>query len=150
MDYVIEGNEISVDQATKFNEEGYPNYKEWKCEIVDDRFCFDDTWYVLERDTQGNYSYVKYADNKDNKLIEVHVLDNGYAEYKPWDISFKFNNDWSLVKVSKKHQSDVIDRLDGESCEFDSKTITFSKDKTYDWYLANELLRIHKNHQSRA
>lgn len=150
MDYVIEGNEISVDQATKFNEEGYPNYKEWKCEIVDDRFCFDDTWYVLERDTQGNYSYVKYADNKDNKLIEVHVLDNGYAEYKPWDISFKFNNDWSLVQVSKKHQSDVIDWLDGESCEFDSKTITFSKDKTYDWYLANELLRIHKNHQSRA
>ncbi len=56
---------------------------EWKCEIVDDRFCFDDTWYLLERKNE-EYAYVKYADNKDNKLIEVYVLDNGYAEYRPW------------------------------------------------------------------
>ena len=64
--YVIEGNEISVDGAT--SEFSDPE-KEWKCEIVDDKFQFDGTWYVLERDGQGEYVCVRYADDKDNKLI---------------------------------------------------------------------------------
>ena len=65
MDYVIDGNEISIDQATELSGDD----KEWKCEIVDDKFQFDGTWYVLERDGQGEYVCVRYADDKDNKLI---------------------------------------------------------------------------------
>ena len=64
--YVIEGNEISVDAATS---EFLGTDKEWKCEIVDDKFKFDGTWYVLERDGQGEYVCVRYADDKDTKLI---------------------------------------------------------------------------------
>ena len=42
----------------------------------------------------------------------------------------------------KKHQSDVVDRAAHEWCEFDGTEIDFTEDKTYDWYLANELRRI--------
>ena len=143
IEYVIEGNEISVDPATtSFTDEE----KEWKCEIVDDRFCFDGTWYILERDSSNKYAYVKYADNKDNKLIELDVTEDGYAEYKPWGIQFQFNSAWTQVQVVQKHQSDVIDRLETERCEFDSTVITFDEEgnKTYDWYLANEILRIQR------
>lgn len=160
MDYVIEGNEISIDAATKVFDEtkddaDHAKYKEWKCEIVDDRFCFDDTWYLLERDDSGDYTYVKYADNKDNKLIELDVTPQGYAEYKPWEMQFQFNSTWTQVQVVKKHQSDVVDRLKDEWCEFDGTTeepnnIVFTEHKTYDWYLANEILRIQEMYQTQA
>ena len=70
MDYVIEGNEISIDDATS---EFSGGEKEWKCEIVDDRFQFDGTWYVLVRNASNNYVSVGYADNKDNILRDILV-----------------------------------------------------------------------------
>ncbi len=165
LDYVIEGNEISIDDATKVFDENATDdevsdndkgrYKEWKCEIIDDRFLFDGIWYVLVRDeTTNEYASVGYADNKDNKLNEISVVEKkvrigneevkyGYAEYKPWNISFQFSLDWREVQVVKKYQSDVIDKLTSERCEFGDATIDFSdENKTYDWYLANEILRI--------
>lgn len=66
LDYVIEGNEISIDAATS---EFSGDEKEWKCEIVDGRFQFDGIWYVLVKDGSNNYVSVGYADNKDNRLI---------------------------------------------------------------------------------
>ena len=51
----------------------------------------------------------------------------------------------------KKHQSDVIDRLSREWCEFDNREdIQIGKDKTYDWYLANEILRIQGRYASQS
>ena len=47
----------------------------------------------------------------------------------------------------KKHQSDVIDELTRERCEFDDG-IAITNDKTYDWYVANELLHIRDNSSS--
>ena len=76
-EYVIEGNEISIDAATKVFDETSTSadkgkYKEWKCDIVDDMFQFDGTWYVLAKnDDDGRYVSVGYADNKDNNLIEL-------------------------------------------------------------------------------
>lgn len=130
LEYVIEGNEISIPSVTKVFDETISEstadkgkYKEWKCDIVDDRFQFDGIWYVLVRDeTTNEYAFVGYADNKDNELKEISVVEKkvkigdeevkyGYAEYKPWNISFQFSLDWKKVQVVKKHQSDVIDRL---------------------------------------
>ena len=59
------------------------------------------------------------------------------------------------MQVVKKHQSDVIDKLETESCEFDGTAeephnIVFTEHKTYDWYLANELLRIQDNYQTQG
>ena len=175
LEYVIEGNEISIDDSTEVFDENATDaevsnkdkgrYKEWKCDIVDDRFQFDGTWYVLVRDeTTNEYAFVGYADNKDNKLREISVVEKtakigdeevkyGYSEYKPWNISFQFSLDWREVQVVKKHQSDVIDRLSKEWCEFDERNIKFPdtlhpEDKTYDWYLANEILRICQDYSS--
>jgi hypothetical protein len=122
LEYVIEGNEISIPSVTKvFDEtiaestEDKGKYKEWKCDIVDDRFQFDGIWYVLVRDARKNYVSVEYADNKDNKLIPLLVTMDGVAEYKPWELKFQFEtygaNAWKIVRAVKKHQSDVIDRL---------------------------------------
>lgn len=116
-------------------------------------FCFDNTWYLLERDDDGEYAYVRYADNKDNQLIEIYVTNEGYAEYKPWGITFKFDLDsnWSKVQVVKKHQSDVGDRLLWEWCDFDYRDdVEIGGDKTYDWYLANEILRVLGTHASQG
>lgn len=125
MDYVIDGNEISIDDATKVFDEtkddaNHGKYKEWKCEIVDDRFQFDGVWYVLSKNGSNQYVSVGYADNKDNKLVSVLVTEQGHAYYRPWNISFQFSDDWQKVQVVKKHQSDVIDRLKSEWCEFDA------------------------------
>ena len=145
--YVIDGNEISIPSVTQ-STEGKGKYKEWKCDIVDDRFQFDGTWYVLVRDeTTNNYVSVGYSDNKDNILRDILVTEDGYAEYKPWNIQFQFvttgASAWKIVNVVKKHQSDVIDRLKSEWCEFDEAEIDLSdENKTYDWYVANEILRI--------
>lgn len=124
MDYVIEGNEISIDAATKVFDEtkddaNHGKYKEWKCDIVDDRFQFDGIWYVLAKNGSNQYVSVGYADNKDNKLVSVLVTEGGHAYYRPWNISFQLTSDWQKVQVVKKHQSDVIDRLKEEWCEFD-------------------------------
>lgn len=49
----------------------------------------------------------------------------------------------------KKHQSDVIDRLKEEWCEFDDKVVDLSNsDKTYDWYVANELMYLQRNNSA--
>jgi hypothetical protein len=69
----------------------------WKCEIVDDRFNFDDTWYVIEKDTQGDYDYVRYADAKDNKLIQIYVTEEGYAEYNPWNLQTRQGSIWDFI-----------------------------------------------------
>lgn len=125
LEYVIEGNEISIPSVTQVfdenatddevSDEDKGRYKEWKCDIVDDRFQFDGIWYVLVRDARNNYASVEYADNKDNKLIPLLVTIDGVAEYKPWELKFQFEtygaNAWKIVRAVKKHQSDVIDRL---------------------------------------
>lgn len=69
--------------------------------------------------------------------------------YEPWNITFQFSDDWQQVNVVKKHQSEVIDRLETETCGFDGIEVKFDKDKTYDWYLANEILLIQKQNQSK-
>lgn len=104
---------------------------------------------MLVRDANSTYVSVGYADNKDNKLIEILVALKdgvGFAEYKPWNISFQFSDDWQKVQVVKKHQSDVIDELKDEWCEFDSRTdISIGTNKTFDWYVANELIHLQRN-----
>ena len=163
LEYVIEGNEISIPSVTQVFDETIDastaykgKYKEWKCDIVDGRFQFDGIWYVLVKDeARGNYASVEYADNKDNNLIELLVTTDGVAEYKPWELKFQFEttgtNAWKIVRVVKKHQSDVIDQLTKEWCEFDGpidrpSEYEFTPNKTYDWYVANELLKIHQQH----
>ena len=74
---------------------------------------------------------------------------SGYAVYEPWNITFQFSDDWQQVNVAKKYQSEVIDRLETETCRFDGTKVKFDKDKTYDWYLANEILLIQKLNQSK-
>ena len=77
------------------------------------------------------------------------MTSSGYAVYEPWNITFQFSDDWQQVNVVKKHQSEVIDRLETETCRFDGTEVQFDKDKTYDWYLANELLLIQRQNQSK-
>lgn len=161
--FVIYGNEIYMDNINDDEDETTPQFfngeTTWKCEIVDDRFNFDDTWYVIEKDTQGDYDYVRYADAKDNKLIQIYVTEEGYAEYNPWNLKFQFtttgDDKWRKVRVEQKHQSDVIDRLKDEWCEFDGTTeepnnIVFTEHKTYDWHLANEILRLGNMYMSKG
>lgn len=145
-EFVIEGNEISVDSATSSFDGNDPNEKEWKCDIVDDQFQYDGTWYVLAKDNNGNYVEVKYSDPEDNKLVTIYVTSSGYAEYKPWGLTFQFtttgSNAWKRIQVIKKHQSDVIDRFTDEWCAFDDVNVELTPDKTYMWWLANEIVRI--------
>lgn len=104
---------------------------------------------MLVRDATNTYVSVGYADNKDNMLIEILVAIKdgaGFAEYKPWNISFQFSDDWQKVQVVKKHQSDIIDELKEEWCEFDDRMgIGIDRNKTFDWYVANELIHLQRD-----
>ena len=149
-------NEVSVDSAT---ESFTGEEKEWKCDISDGQFHYDGTWYTLVKDDNGNYAEVQYSDPKDKKLVKIPVTDDGVAEYKPWGLKFQFevtgDNAWMLVQVVKKHQSDVVDRFVDEWCEFDGPvetptTYDITPDKTFNWYIANELVRIQKTYLSQC
>lgn len=62
-------------------------------------------------------------------------------------MEFRFSNDWNQVWIVKKYQTDVIDRLVDEWCEFDDAKdidnpaipIQITENKTFDWYLSNQI-----------
>ena len=152
LEYVIEGDEISIDGVTT---QFHGDEKEWKCSIVDDKFQFDGTWYVLVRDeTTNEYAFVGYADSKgDNKLQHIYVTSEGYAQYKPWNLTFQFvttgDSAWQKVQPIQRHQSEVLDRVSDEWCEFDDKqNVEIGVDKTYEWWLCDRILEILSLHPS--
>lgn len=65
------------------------------------------------------------------------------------NVTFKFNSQWSNVEVTLVHSVGVFDKLESEWCAFDDVDVSFTSDKTYEWYIANEILSLY-NGVSRA
>lgn len=147
IEYEIEGGKVvSVDNATQVFDEnatdsGYAPYKEFKGEIVKDemgdRIRIDGVWYVLEKES-GAYASLKYAGTLDSKMVEVPISE-GKGYFAPLDMHFEFNSEWNSVTVVKDYRVYVMDRLKEEGCQFDSYSMDFIDEKTYEWHLANKI-----------
>ena len=145
MDFKIEddGKRISVEKATTAFTSDTDDTKEFSQEIVGGRFKVMGLWYILEKDEEGRYVRAKFDKVDDSALKDIYIdPDSRDGRYDEWGITLQFSGDWSKVKVIKLYQTRVIDRVDDEWCEFDSSPSPITSDKTYDWYLANEIARI--------
>ena len=150
--YQIEDGRITVDSATeKFKDDE----KEFKCEISTDdngneMFCIDGVWYNLVKSGK-TYIKLQYAKVDDNRLQCIDIDENGTGRYEAWGITFKFMTTgadaWRKVYVVKHHQYIVEDILKREWCAFDDYAVSLDEEKkTYDWYLANEIIRLRRDH----
>ena len=84
--------------------------KEFRQEIVGDRFRIQGTWYVIRRNDAGKCIELSYSDQKDTELICIDVTTEGYGRYLPWGLEFQFNKsgsniDWNTLRVFKKVQA---------------------------------------------
>lgn len=150
--YQIEDGRITVDSATeKFKDDE----KEFKCEISTDdngneMFRIDGVWYNLVKSGK-TYIKLQYAKVDDNRLQCIDIDENGTGRYEAWGITFKFMTTgadaWRKVYVVKHHQYIVEDILKREWCAFDDYAVSLDEEKkTYDWYLANEIIRLRRDH----
>ena len=140
---------ISVDSATtKFHDDEM----EWKGEVQTDdrgneRISIDGLWYNLVKDDNGEYTELRYAGLDDNQLKKIDIVTEGENEgqgwYSLWNLHFQFSGDWTTVQVIKRHQTDVIDRLDEEWCEFDDVAgVKLDSNRTLAWHVASQLLSL--------
>lgn len=51
--------------------------------------------------------------------MKVQISTTGIGRYPSWGLEFKFNDGWSEVYVVRHCQTEVIDRVVREWCEFD-------------------------------
>ena len=152
---------LSVGRATSVWDDSKDDEKEFKCEISkndngDEQFHIDGVWYILEK-SGGMYSKLKYAKVDDNLLKRLPVTSDGYTEYRSADggthLQFQFDNssgsiNWDVIYVFRKYQTGVINRVSDEWCYFDDNpsTCAFTENKTFDWYLSNEICRMMKTY----
>ena len=160
-DYAIEVDEtgkairVRVDTAP-IPETDDEDYADYKCEVsLDDkgneRICMDGLWYVLVKE-DGAYTKLTFAEFDDKQFKKIDIITDGdkmgKGWYAPWGLQFQFDTStWRSVGVVKKHQSDIINRVVEEWCEFDEATTTpgvafFTPSKTFDWYVSNQLTHI--------
>lgn len=153
--YTIPEGEISyLENDNQF--EYYIHYKPVK--IVEEKFVVDDVEFYVVRESNGNVGpiksiYFNQFHGRDDASRETELMGSEVgdrvAHYGSLEIHF--NTEWNQATAIKKWQCDVVHRLLGEWCEFDEAEIDFSdSNKTYDWYLANEILRIQRKYQTQA
>lgn len=125
---------------------------EFRQEIVDDRFNIDGIWYVLVKDSSGEYAKVTVSETQDTNLVRIGVSPStdkrfiGICRYK--DLEFRFTSA-TEVYIVKFYHTNVVDRVKTEWCEYDdvpSSEFVFDDDRTFEWYYANKLLEMMKSH----
>ena len=138
---------LSIDGATEVFSE---DEKEFKCEIVNDRFKVDGVWYSLEREN-GAYSGLSYAGVDDYRLSQIPISSDGFGEYRKLGLAFKFQNstlgvDWNSISVVQNFQCSVVDRIKSETCAFDGVGFTIDEeDRSFKWNLLCVLRNLWNN-----
>ena len=116
----------------------------YRQEIVDNLFNIDGVWYRLIKDNNGKWSGIEYAYVEESLLRQIPVSSDGVAQFSRWGLTFKFNYSESdtNVQIIKDVQVDVKDTLLKEWCSFDGEDIEIDGNKTFEWNLATEILRL--------
>lgn len=121
-------------------------------QIIDNKFVINGIQYVLV--VEGNNKYIRYARLDDNRMIPMIVSydesGNGICEYRGQvdgeiKIQFGFNDsNPNKVDVIQHYRTNVINRVESETCSFDgkNKNIELDSNRTFEWYVANEILSI--------
>ena len=147
--YTVDGNgrvvlaDWDTDRQDEMWEDGeIPNVLEnqYVQEMDGNRFKVNGIWYVIEENE------IKYAKAEVSKLRKIYVGNDNMADYPERGVQFNFDNSWNSVVPVRRYSTNIQDRVVDEWCEFDnSNPMTlddFDKDRTFEWYLANEIVRI--------
>ena len=142
VDYELVVDE-QTNKATVLKIDRFQNFpdNQFKQELVDDRFEVGGIFYVLEKDDNNGYRFVRSSNGKDYDLIRV-LLDNGKGRHG--DIEFDFKSDDKLVIV-KYYQMNVIDKVASEWCEYDDVEVVIDQNRPFEWYLANAVADMYRN-----
>ena len=140
VDYVIEDGRVKVN-ATGVDGEPQKFDDEFCQEIVDGRIKVDGVYYVFHKE-KGEWKWLDFAKADDTKLKRIRVATNGLAEYKDGNMKFQFSKDWSRVQIIKDYSVVAMDHVYEEWCVFDDTNVEIDDDRTFEWYLANEVARM--------
>ena len=113
-------------------------------ELDDGKFTIEGRHYVVED------GYVKCTGVDDNLLVKIPINASGVGVYREWNLTFRVLQDANQIQVVGRHSADIKDKVVEEWCEFDDAKdidnpalpIRIAENKTYDWYLANEMQRL--------
>lgn len=146
VDYVIEGGRVRVN-ATGVDGEPQRFIDEFSQEIVDGKIKVNGISYVFHQE-DGEWKWIDFAKADDTKLRRIRVTTHGTATYEEGNMKFQFSSDWNRVQIIKNYYVEVMDRVTSEWCRFDNQSVTIDQDRTFEWYLANELIRFKEQYPS--
>ena len=87
------------------------------CDIRDNMFVLDGLWCVLD----DGGTEIQYAKVDDNQLKVQYFTQDGQSQWTDSGLRFKFSNDArNTVSVIRRVQSEVVDKVATEWCEYDN------------------------------
>jgi len=125
-------------------EDAFEGTTKYRQEIVDNLFNIDGVWYRLIKDNNGRWSGIEYAYVEESLLRQIPVSSDGVAQFSRWGLTFKLNYSEgdTNVQVIKDVSVDVKDTVLKEWCSFDDGNVEIDGNKTFEWNLATEILRL--------
>ena len=91
------------------------------CDIRNNMFVLDGLWCILSADE----TKIEYAKVDDNDLEVRYIAQNNETEWTNFGLKFKFASNGNSVSVIRRVQSEIVDKVDIEWCEYDDIQIDF-------------------------
>ena len=136
---------VGVDSTEVFDGESSEHkYNEYRQQVVDGLFNLEGIWFRLLKDDNG-YCGIEYAYVEDSLLRREIVSLDGSAQFKRWGLSFQFvygESGETSVVVVKRLSIVANDHVVDEWCSFLDEEHEIAGDKTFEWNLSNEILRL--------
>jgi hypothetical protein len=101
-------------------------------------FKMEGVWYVLEKNSNGEYVRAKFSKIDDNVLTYFDVVDDD-DKGQVGDLTFAFiysSDGTTQVQITQDKKVDVIDTITEERCAFDGEDIIITADKPFDFQLS--------------
>lgn len=108
--------------------------------IVDGTFDISGVKYLVNGDFEHELNLI-YFDGKDTLLKSAVVNTSNIAYLADERLKLEFGNNGYVV-VTRSYEFKVKDTLVQEWCAFDNASTDINDMRTFDWILANEIVRL--------
>lgn len=109
-------------------------------QIVDGTFDISGVKYFVNGDFEHEFN-LTYFDGKNVILRSAIVDSSNICKLVDDGLKLEFKDDGTVV-VTRSYEFQVKDVLVQEWCEFDDASVNIDDTRTFDWHLANEIVRL--------